>query len=403
MWCALRGWWRGRPGPWTVPGQQRPPGIRALASTASGTRDEYSHVVVGAGSAGCVLAGRLTEDPDRRVLLLEAGPKDLYAGSKRLLWKIHMPAALVANLCDDRYNWCYHTEPQAGLDGRVLYWPRGRVWGGSSSLNAMVYVRGHAEDYNRWHREGAAGWDYEHCLPYFRKAQSHELGASRYRGGEGPLHVSRGKTRHPLHRAFLEAAQQAGYPLTEDMNGFQQEGFGWMDMTIHKGQRWSAACAYLHPALSRPNLTAKARAFVSRVLFEGPRAVGVEYTWNGQSHRVSDLGPQQPHDGNGGRDPGVMPSGQESGSWPFRTGGEAAGSSGLKDCPGLCMSPAPYEEPAACACPSCRRADCVPSPPCQTWAASQEDPDNGPCGPSSFPQRQDCLHPVGIRPSARFM
>lgn len=169
------------------------------------------------------------------------------------------------------------------------------------------------------------------------------------------------------------------------------------------GQRWSAACAYLHPALSRPNLTAKARAFVSRVLFEGPRAVGVEYTWNGQSHRVSDLGPQQPHDGNGSRDPGVMPSGQESGSWPFRTGGEAAGSSGLKDCPGLCMSPAPYEEPAACACPSCRRADCVPSPPCQTWAASQEDPDNGPCGPSSFPQRQDCLHPVGIRPSARFM
>lgn len=235
MWCVLRGWRCGRLSPWGVQGQQRPPASRALAGVAAGSGQEYSHVVVGAGSAGCVLAGRLTEDPGARVLLLEAGPRDTRAGSKRLLWKIHMPAALVANLCDDRYNWCYHTEPQAGMDGRVLYWPRGRVWGGSSSLNAMVYVRGHAEDYERWQRQGAAGWGYAHCLPYFRRAQSHELGASRYRGDRGPLHVSRGKTDHPLHRAFLEAAQQAGYPLTEDMNGFQQEGFGWMDMTIHKG------------------------------------------------------------------------------------------------------------------------------------------------------------------------
>lgn len=235
MWCVLRGWRRGHLSPWGVQGQQWPPAFRALASVASGSGNEYSHVVVGAGSAGCVLAGRLTEDSDKRVLLLEAGPKDTHAGSKRLLWKIHMPAALVANLCDDKYNWYYHTEPQAGMDGRVLYWPRGRVWGGSSSLNAMVYIRGHAEDYDRWHRQGATDWDYAHCLPYFRKAQCHELGASRYRGDQGPLHVSRGKTNHPLHRAFLEAAQQAGYPFTEDMNGFQQEGFGWMDMTIHKG------------------------------------------------------------------------------------------------------------------------------------------------------------------------
>lgn len=246
----------------------------------------YSYVVVGAGSAGCVLANRLSEDSHESVLLLEAGPKDKLLGSVHLSWKIHMPAALTYNLCDDKYNWYYHTEPQPHMDNRVMYWPRGRVWGGSSSLNAMVYIRGHAEDYNRWHNEGAEGWDYEHCLPYFRKAQGHELGEDRYRGGSGPLRVSRGKTHHPLHQAFIEAGQQAGYPFTDDMNGHQQEGLGWMDMTVHKGKRWSTASAYLRPALGRPNLKAEVRCLTTKILFDGRRAVGVEYTQRGQKKRV---------------------------------------------------------------------------------------------------------------------
>ncbi|KAJ8370849.1 hypothetical protein SKAU_G00108770 [Synaphobranchus kaupii] len=246
----------------------------------------FSYIIVGGGSAGCVLANRLSENADDSVLLLEAGPKDMVFNSTRLSWKIHMPAALVYNLCDDRYNWFYHTRPQKHMDGRVMYWPRGRVWGGSSSLNAMVYIRGHAEDYNRWQLEGAVGWDYEHCLPYFRKAQTHELGANQYRGGNGPLHVSRGKTDHPLHRAFIEAGQQAGYPFTDDMNGYQQEGLGWMDMTIYKGKRWSTASAYLRPALSRANLKAEVRSLTTKVLFEGTKAVGVEYTQNGERKKV---------------------------------------------------------------------------------------------------------------------
>ncbi|XP_023647353.1 choline dehydrogenase, mitochondrial [Paramormyrops kingsleyae] len=246
----------------------------------------FHYVIVGAGSAGCVLANRLSENKDESVLLLEAGPKDLLLNSTRLSWKIHMPAALTYNLCHDKYNWFYHTTPQRHMDRRVMYWPRGRVWGGSSSLNAMVYIRGHAEDYNRWHQEGATGWNYEHCLPYFKKAQTHELGADRYRGGSGPLHVSRGKTDHPLHHAFIQAGQQAGYPFTDDMNGYQQEGVGWMDMTIYKGTRWSTASAYLRPALARPNLTAQVRCLTTKILFQGSKAFGVEYIQNGEKKKA---------------------------------------------------------------------------------------------------------------------
>ncbi|CAL1538648.1 unnamed protein product [Lymnaea stagnalis] len=244
--------------------------VRSSSRLAQVTRSKYDYIIVGAGSAGCVLANRLTEDGKSTVLLIEAGPKDN-------TWKIHMPAALMYNLCDDRYNWFYHTEPEPNMNNRVMYQPRGRVWGGSSSLNAMVYIRGHAHDYNRWEREGATGWSYADCLPYFRKAQTHELGPNEYRGGDGPLKVSRGKTNHPLHRAFIEAGQQAGYPFTDDMNGYQQEGIGWMDMTVFSGVRWSAATAYLLPATSRKNLDTVTKTVTTRVLFSGRRAVGVEY------------------------------------------------------------------------------------------------------------------------------
>ena len=239
----------------------------------------YDYVIVGAGSAGCVLANRLSAEPGTSVLLIEAGPRDR-------TWKIHMPAALTYNLSGDKYNWAYETEAQPHMDGRRMYWPRGRVLGGSSSLNAMVYVRGHALDYDRWAGTGLAEWSYAHVLPYFKRAETCARGGDAYRGDGGPLHVSRGAMRNPLFAAFIAAGQQAGYPYTEDMNGFQQEGFGAMDMTIHRGRRWSAATAYLRPALSRPNLKIVVEALTTRILLEGTRATGVEFRQRGRLRQV---------------------------------------------------------------------------------------------------------------------
>jgi choline dehydrogenase len=240
----------------------------------------FDTVIVGAGSAGCVLAARLTEDPERRVALIEAGPRD---GS----WRLAMPAAVGSLLSSDRYNWNYRSEPEPFLDERRLIHPRGRVLGGSSSINGMVYIRGHAQDYDGWARAGLPGWSYAEVLPYFKRAERHAHGADRYHGDDGPLGVTAPDlARAPLARAFVEAALAAGYPACEDPNGERQEGFGRVDRTTLDGRRSSAARAYLGPARRRPNLTVLTDVLATRVLLEGRRAIGVETLRNGALEAV---------------------------------------------------------------------------------------------------------------------
>ena len=241
--------------------------------------EEFDYVVVGAGSAGCVLADRLTEDGRNTVLLLE------YGGSDRSLY-IQMPAALSIPMNMSRYDWRYRTEPEPGLGGRSLHTPRGKVLGGSSSINGLVYVRGNPCDFERWDSEGAAGWSYADVLPYFRRAERRMEGGNEYRGDQGKLRTRYGSLSQPLHHVWLTAAREAGYPATADLNGFQQEGFGRLDMTVVDGRRCSAAFAYLQPALSRPNLTVRTHARATRVLFEERVARGVSYRRGSSSASV---------------------------------------------------------------------------------------------------------------------
>jgi choline dehydrogenase len=244
------------------------------------SQTSFDYVIVGAGSAGCVLANRLTADGKRSVLLLEFG------GSDRSIF-VQMPSALSIPMNMKRFNWFYHTQPEPALNGRRMHTPRGKVLGGSSSINGLVYIRGNPEDFNGWEAQGAAGWSYSDVLPYFRRAETRQEGGNIYRGGAGPLQTRYGSLRNPLHAAWLAAAREAGYPSSDDVNAMQQEGFGRMDMTVGEGRRSSAANAYLRPVLGRRNLSMITRALVSRILFDGKRASGVEYLRGGKTHRVS--------------------------------------------------------------------------------------------------------------------
>ncbi len=239
------------------------------------TLNEFDYIIVGAGSAGCVLANRLTEDGQHKVLLLETG------GSDKSIF-IQMPTALSIPMNTEKFAWQFETQPEPFLDNRRMHCPRGKVLGGSSSINGMVYVRGHARDYDEWQEHGAKNWDYAHCLPYFKKAETWAFGADEYRGGEGSLGVNNGNNMvNPLYKAFVDAGVEAGYLATDDYNGEQQEGFGAMHMTVKNGVRSSTANAYLRPAMHRGNLTVVTHALVHKILLKGKTAVGIRYEHKG--------------------------------------------------------------------------------------------------------------------------
>jgi choline dehydrogenase len=242
--------------------------------------DAFDYVIVGAGSAGCVLADRLSEDGRSTVLVLE------YGGSDRSVL-IQMPAALSIPMNMKAYNWGYLSEPEPHLNGRRIACPRGKVLGGSSSINGLVYVRGHPLDFERWEEEGAKGWGYRNVLPYFRRAESFAGGADAWRGDGGPLATAHGRKSNPLYDAFIEAGREAGYAVSPDLNGERQEGFGALDMTVRDGVRASTANAYLRRAMKRHNLEVVTHALATRIAFEGRRAVGVHYRRHGREHKAS--------------------------------------------------------------------------------------------------------------------
>ncbi len=243
----------------------------------------YDFIIIGAGSAGCVLANRLSENPNNRVLLIEAGGKD---------WNpwIHIPVGYFKTMHNPATDWCYKTEPDSGIAGRSLQWPRGKVLGGSSSLNGLLYVRGQHEDYNRWSELGNQGWSYKEVLPYFKKSEDKEHGESEYHGVGGPQKVSDLRLRRPIADYFIQAARQTGIPLNDDYNGEQQEGVGYFQQTAYKGFRWSTARAFLRPARKRSNLTVFKKAHTTRILFEDKCAVGVEYLQHNKLHQAMAKG-----------------------------------------------------------------------------------------------------------------
>jgi choline dehydrogenase len=236
---------------------------------------EFDYIIVGAGSAGCVLANRLTADGRHRVLLLEAGPTD---------WNpmIHIPVGYATTLKDPGVNWLYETEEDPGSNGRRHVWPRGKVLGGSSSINGLLYVRGQMADYDNWAQLGATGWASGDVLPYFRRAEGNERLADELHGTDGPLNVSDASTRHPVSDAVVEAGIEAGLPFNDDCNGEAQDGISYFQLTVKNGRRWSAAQAYLKPAMMRPNLKVETEAHMAAILFEGQRAVGVTYRQDGR-------------------------------------------------------------------------------------------------------------------------
>lgn len=231
---------------------------------------EFDFIIIGAGSAGCVLANRLSANANNSVLLLEAGPPDTALS-------LRMPAAVLSNLNSTKHNWAFQGQPEPGLNGRRIKHDRGKTLGGSSSINGMVFIRGHALDYDGWQQAGCTGWGYADVLPYFKRMESYDGGGDAYRGSDGPLRVHRPKLDNPLAAAFVNAGRDAGYPVTDDISGFCQEGFGVFDKTVFKGERFSAARAYLDPVRDRPNLTVKTEAHVQHLVLEGVHATGVVF------------------------------------------------------------------------------------------------------------------------------